>query len=153
MRIWFSALNALHIANCNMIALLCQWLYSEAGDHHHAVHAYKTTEVTCHIKPPTPILTPLFRPSWPSWHPPHPKLIPGSDGGVEGGTGGRVTGAEGVMEVNSLSLFTGCKGSRQSVSALMPGQSYMSLCVKAQRWQTAGWKGAQRSFQSQAGRN
>lgn len=38
-----------------------------------------------------------------------------------------------MMEVNSLSLFTGCKGSRQSVSALMPGQSYMSLCVKAQR--------------------
>lgn len=38
-----------------------------------------------------------------------------------------------VMEVNSLSLFTGCKGPRQSVGALVSGQSYMSLCIKAQR--------------------
>lgn len=37
------------------------------------------------------------------------------------------------MEVNSPSPFTGCKGSRQSVSALVPGQSYMFLCIKAQR--------------------
>ena len=38
-----------------------------------------------------------------------------------------------VMGVNSPSLFTDHKGPRQSVSALVPGQSYMSLCVKAQR--------------------
>ncbi len=48
---------------------------------------------------------------------------------------------EGVMEVNSLSLSTGRKGPRQSVGALVSGQSYMSLCIKAQRWATAGGAG------------
>lgn len=102
-----------------------------------AVHAYETTRVTCHIKPPTLLLTPLFHPTDPLATPPHPQLIPGSDGRVEEVTEGRATGPrvseEEVMEVNSPSLFTGCKGPRQSVSALVPGQSYMSLCIKAQR--------------------
>lgn len=87
-----------------------------------AVHAYKTTRVTCHRKPRPPLLTPLF------FAQATPQLIPGSDGGVETGCrGGEWQGHEGeggggVMEVNSPSLFTGCKGPRQSVSALVPGQ-------------------------------
>lgn len=42
-----------------------------------------------------------------------------------------------MREVNSPSLFTGCEGSRQSVSALVAGQWYMSLYINAQTCQTA----------------
>ena len=47
--------------------------YSVAGDHHHAVHAYKTTEVTCDIKPQTPILTPSLSPQLTLLTPPSPQ--------------------------------------------------------------------------------
>lgn len=124
------------------------------------VHAYKTTRVTCHIKPPTLLLTPLFCPGRPSRH---PQLIPGSDGGGEGATEGWVTGVLGWWRLIVRLSLLAVKRPRQSVSALVPGQSYMSLCVKAQRWQTAGerrmrgrWRGRQWgrycSFQSQEGR-
>lgn len=47
-----------------------------------------------------------------------------------------------MREVNSPSLFTGCKGSRQSVSALVPGQSYVSLYINAETGRTAMRMGA-----------
>lgn len=86
----------------------------------------------------------LSAPTDPPTAPPPPLwLIPGRGFGLEGAvesesdSGPECEGRGRVMEVNSPSLFTGCKGSRQSVSALVPGQSYMSLYINAQTWQTA----------------